>query len=98
MVRWSFLIALLALGNVSRRRIRRPSQRTTTLTALFPPDKAKALADTLPPDKPLRYRVRIPQAAASSGVLVFVKPIDSGELPAGLGRGTRSPESHLDRG
>jgi predicted esterase len=81
MVRASFLIALLALGNVAHAQDSSTTQRTTTLAALFPADKTKTLAATLPPDKPLRYRVRIPQNAALSGVLVFVKSNDSGELP-----------------
>ena len=83
MVRRSFLIALLALGSFCQAQDSPTLARTTTLTALFPPDKAKSLADTLPPDKPLRYRVRIPQAESPSGVLVFVKSGESGELPRG---------------
>ena len=81
MVIWAFAIALLVLCNASFAQGSPTSARTTTLAALFPADEARALAATLPPDKPLRYRVRIPQNAALSGVLVFVKPIDSGELP-----------------
>lgn len=57
----------------------------TTLAALFPADEAKALATTLPIGHPIHFRVRIPQNAALSGVLVFVKPTDEGELPAGWG-------------
>lgn len=56
-------------------------ERTTTLSALFPADEAKALAKTIPADRPLHFRVRVPRNAALSGVLVFVKPVDSGELP-----------------
>jgi pimeloyl-ACP methyl ester carboxylesterase len=61
------------------------TERTATLSQLFPPDEALALAETIPADKPIHFRVRIPQNAAKSGVLVFVKPIDSGELPHGWG-------------
>jgi predicted esterase len=57
-------------------------ERITTLSALFPVDEAKALSRTILADQPLHFRVRVPQNAAPGGVLVFVKPIDSGELPA----------------
>ena len=77
------MIALLALGSVAHAQNSPTVSRTTTLSALFPTDKAKSLADTLPPDKPLHYRVRIPQGGSPSGVLVFVKTGDSGELPGG---------------
>lgn len=75
------MIALLALGNVAHAQKSPTVARTTTLSALFPADKAKSLAATLSPDKPLRYRVRIPQSGGLSGVLVFVRPDESGETP-----------------
>jgi predicted esterase len=56
-------------------------ERTTTLSALFPAEEARALAATIPADRPLHFRMRVPQHADLSGVLVFVKPTDSGELP-----------------
>lgn len=61
------------------------TERTATLLQLFPPDEAQELAKTIPADKPLHFRVRFPKNAAQSGVLVFVKPIDAGELPDGWG-------------
>jgi len=61
------------------------AERTATLLDLFPPDEAGELAETIPADKPIHFRVRLPKSAAKSGVLVFVKPIDSGELPDGWG-------------
>jgi hypothetical protein len=57
--------------------------RTTTIETLFPAVDLQGLAKTLAVDRVLHYRVRIPQNAALSGALVFVKPISSGELPAG---------------
>jgi predicted esterase len=60
-------------------------EQVTTLAALFPADEAKALAKILPIDQPLHFRVRVPQNAAQSGVLVFVKPTDDGDLPQGWG-------------
>jgi predicted esterase len=81
MVKWSLTVALLALCAVGHAREPATVVRTTTLMALFPAEEAQALAATLDPDKPLHYRVRIPQNSSSSGVLVFVQPIDSGELP-----------------
>ena len=55
---------------------------------IVPPEEAKSLANTLDADKALRYRARLPKNAAPSGVLVFVKPTDSGELPE-MARGAR---------
>jgi hypothetical protein len=60
-------------------------ERTSTIAALFSADEALALSKTLAADQPLRFRVRSPQNAALSGVLVFVKPVNSGELPANWG-------------
>jgi predicted esterase len=75
------MVALLALGTAGHARDPATVLRTTTLGALFPAEEARSLAATLDPGKPLRYRVRIPQNSSSPGVLVFVKPIDSGDLP-----------------
>jgi predicted esterase len=58
-------------------------ERTTTIEALFPADTLQGLAKTLAVDRVLHYRVRIPRNAALSGVLIFVKPVNSGELPDG---------------
>jgi poly(3-hydroxybutyrate) depolymerase len=77
----TLLSAMLALGSVSQAEDSPTVARTTTLTALFPADEAKSLASTLSPDKPLRYRVRIPQGGKPNGVLVFVKSGESGEIP-----------------
>lgn len=81
MVRRSLLIAMLALVSVSQAKNSPTVARTTTLTALFPADKAKSLADTFPVDKPLHYRVRIPPGESRKGVLVFVNSGESGEMP-----------------
>jgi predicted esterase len=56
-------------------------ERTTTIAALFSPDELPGLAKTLAVDRALKFRVRIPQNAALSGVLVFVQPTNTGELP-----------------
>lgn len=76
------LAALLICGNAGAQET---SVRTATLSGLFPSDEAQELSTTIPADKPLQFRVRIPKNAALSGVLVFVKPIDSGEMPSGWG-------------
>ncbi len=81
-MKWAFVIALIALSNAAIAQEPATVELTTTLAALFPAEEAKALADTIPADKLLRYRARLPKNAAPGGVLVFVKPIDSGELPA----------------
>jgi len=60
-------------------------ERTATIAGLFSADEARTLSETLAADKPLRFRVRIPQNSAPSGVLIFVKPVNSGELPAKWG-------------
>jgi predicted esterase len=80
-VRWALVIVLIALSNAGIAQESATAERTSTLAALFPAEEAKALASTIPADKLLRYRARLPKNAAPSGVLVFVKPIDSGELP-----------------
>jgi predicted esterase len=83
MVKWPWIVALLAASSHCIAQDAQTVERTTTLDALFPADEAKALSATLDSSKPLRYRIRMPQNAAPNGVLVFVKPIDSGELPEG---------------
>jgi predicted esterase len=77
------VVAMLCLGNTVQARDSQTTLRTTTLAALFPTDQAKSLAGTFPPDKPLRYRVRIPLGRSPSGVLVFVSSGESGEMPRG---------------
>jgi predicted esterase len=74
-------VALLVLGSACQAKESPTVERTTTLTALFPADKAKSLADTLPTDKLLHYRVRIPPGEGPKGVLVFVNSGESGEMP-----------------
>jgi len=74
---------LLVLGGACHAQDSATALRTTTLAALFPAEEAKALNATLASDAPLRYRVRIPPGDGPNGVLVFVKPIDSGEIPEG---------------
>jgi hypothetical protein len=61
------------------------TERTATLIELFPPDEAMALAKTIPAGEPIHFRMRFPKNAANCGALVFVKPVDSGELPEGWG-------------
>ena len=83
MLKRTLAAAWLVLGAASHAQVSPSVERTTTLAALFPADEAAALNATLRSDKPLRYRVRIPDGEGSNGVLVFVKPIDSGEIPEG---------------
>jgi len=54
-----------------------------TLTTLFPPGEAAELAKTLPADREVVFRVHLPPEGTADGVLVFVSPTDSGELPEG---------------
>lgn len=52
-----------------------------TLAGLFPPDQVAALAKTLPANREVTFRVRVPSGEAATGVLVYISPTDSGELP-----------------
>lgn len=56
--------------------------RMTTVAELFEPAEAAALARTLPADRPVHFRVRLPRDE-HPGVLAFVRTDDSGEPPAG---------------
>jgi len=55
---------------------------SATLLELFPPAEAAKLAQTLPANRPVFFRVRMPTDRAASGVFVYVSPTNSGELPA----------------
>jgi dienelactone hydrolase len=57
-------------------------ERMTTVSELFEPAEAASLARTLPVDKQVHFRMRLP-GSAHPGVLVFVRADDSGEPPAG---------------
>jgi predicted esterase len=72
-------IAALAMG--AHAAAQGTVERTTTIAALFPAEELPGLAQTLAVDRALSFRVRIPQNAALSGVLIFVKPTNSGDLP-----------------
>jgi hypothetical protein len=54
-----------------------------TLASLFPAAEVTALAKTLPADREVVFRVRLPPSAGPKGVFVYVSPSRSGELPAG---------------
>ena len=59
-------------------------ERDATTRELFGDVQARELARTLPADQAVHFRIRLPGAAAApAGVLVFVKPGASGELPEG---------------
>src|SRR3954471_10348702 len=55
--------------------------RSATLATLFPAEQLAALARTLPAHQEIHFRMRMPADAHACGVLVFVSPTDSGELP-----------------
>jgi predicted esterase len=54
---------------------------TATLADLFAAHEVAALAKTLPADREVTFRVRVPSGGAATGVLVFISATDSGELP-----------------
>jgi predicted esterase len=56
--------------------------QVATIAGLLPPDQAAALEKTLPADREVTFRVRPPSGDAATGVLVYISPTDSGELPA----------------
>jgi len=56
------------------------TERSATLAQLFSARDAQSLERTLPADRVLRFRVREPEGGVR-GVLVYVSPTDSGELP-----------------
>jgi predicted esterase len=78
---------LLALcASLPAARAQQPSgttELTATARSMFPEQTAAELAATLDPDRIVRFRIRVPHADAPAGILVFVKPVDSGELPPG---------------
>lgn len=58
-----------------------------TTAELFGAEQAAKLAHTLPVDQRVNFHVRIPDGADSpSGVVVFVKPTDSGTFPENWSR------------
>ncbi len=62
-------------------------ERSTTTAELFGAGQATKLARTWPIDKAVNFRVRLPDGAdAPSGVVVFIKPTDSGSFPENWGR------------
>lgn len=61
-------------------------QRTATTAELFGDESAQGLAQTLPVDQPVKFQLRLPDDtkpgnAAPSGVVVFIKPYDTGTFP-----------------
>ena len=52
---------------------------TGSLRSVFPEERAKLLADVLPLDKQVRWKLYRPKRDTASGVMVFVSPTDSGE-------------------
>jgi len=58
------------------------TERSATLTSLFVPEEVVGLSKTLPPDKPVKFRVWLSESK-NPGVLIFVSPTDTGEPPAG---------------
>ncbi len=58
-------------------------ERVATIAQLFDADEARDLARTLPADQAVKFRVRLPaKESGPAGVMVFVKPVPSGEMPA----------------
>jgi pimeloyl-ACP methyl ester carboxylesterase len=59
-------------------------ERSVTTADLFGAGQAAKLARTLPVDRAVNFRVRLPDrgpSAAPSGVVVFIKPTDTGTFP-----------------
>jgi poly(3-hydroxybutyrate) depolymerase len=75
-------LTLLAVGFARAGETETIEQRVTS-AELFPAAQAKALANTLDPDRRITYRVRLPPGPAPHGVLVFVGPRDEADLREG---------------
>ena len=76
-------VAVLALNPGAVAWAQAPTtEHSASLTQLFRAEETAALARTLPADRAVHFRVRLPVSAEASGVLVFVSPGESGELPA----------------
>lgn len=52
-----------------------------TLSQLFSASEAASLSKTLPADREVSFRVRRAHGAEPAGILVYVSPTDSGEIP-----------------
>jgi predicted esterase len=55
--------------------------RSATLAQLFPADEVPALSKTLSATREVRFRTRMADSDPPRGLLVYVSPDDSGELP-----------------
>ncbi len=80
---WMVKLALLALTLETPALAAAPptTERSATLSQLFSASDVRSLGRTLPADRVLHFRVREP-AGGPRGVLIYVSPTDSGELPA----------------
>jgi hypothetical protein len=58
-------------------------EESATLADLFPPQQTAPLANILPVDQAVKWRVSRPANSEPCGVVVFVSPTDSGEPQAG---------------
>lgn len=72
-------LAALFAGAAAHPRDAQTVAQVVTTAELFPAAQAAALANTLPPDRRVTYRVRVPPGAAPHGALVFVSPRDDAE-------------------
>ncbi|MEO8017653.1 MAG: hypothetical protein ABI769_07555 [Pseudomonadota bacterium] len=77
------LFAFAALSAAAHAQESTTVEQSTSVKSMFPEQTANQLAATLDPDTVVRFRVRVPKADLPGGILVFVKPADSGELPQG---------------
>ena len=55
----------------------------TSIAELFDAAQARELGSTMAADQPVNFQVRIAPGSVPGGVLVFVSPSPSGEIPAG---------------
>lgn len=78
-------LALACLVSCGAANAQDSARHTATLSELFPSEEARALSKTIPAGRPIHFRVRVPVNSTRSGLLVFVKPVDTGEMPEGWG-------------
>jgi predicted esterase len=76
------LLTSIALHGAAMAQDAATVERRATPAALFPADQVAALSKTLPAEREVRFRMRAPADLHGCGVLVYVSPTESGELPA----------------
>lgn len=81
MARWRVLCCVLSMVAVARAETL-TAERDASINQLFDANQAHELSRTLPADRVVKFRVRLPDTKERCGVVVFVKPTAAGTPPA----------------